>query len=183
MASRPRNVDLGPLYLQVGEEDASQGWTPPASGADSNDVARFQALLHKGRERHQQTDTTPEAQLWAVNAPEPQELANTDDVAAEIAHLWVGVGTSSAREVRVGLRATLLADTSVRLYEAQGELRVEFSCGTNRAALWLQRKLPVLAKEVGQRLQRPLELSVRMSDGTLAASCRWSNDARDGEQA
>ncbi|MBC7602615.1 MAG: hypothetical protein H7255_08155 [Ramlibacter sp.] len=175
MATKPRNIDLGPLYMQVGEEEATQSWTPPAGAPDSNDVARFQALLHKGR-RNRQTEAPPDALLRAPGEPEPNELADTGDIGAEIEHLWVGTGLTSAREVRVGLRQSLLPDTSVRLHQTEGLLRIEFTCATNRVALWLQRKLPVLASDLGERLQHPLEISLFMGDGTLANRHTWSGD-------
>jgi hypothetical protein len=171
MASRPRNVDMGPMYLQVGEEAASQGFTP--AGADAKDVVRFESLMNRNGGGHRHSEASPESLLGPLSPSEPAQLADTDDIGNEIAHLWVGTGLHSAREVRVGLREALLPDTSVRLHESQGRLCIEFTCGTHRVADWLDRKLPVLAREMGQRLDRPLELAVSMSNGAHVGTRHW----------
>lgn len=173
MATKPRNVDLGPMYLLVGEEDGPQGWTPPSTPVDTNDVSRFEALMHRDRGGQRHSELAPEALLGPLRAAEPDQLADTEDIGAEIAHLWVGTGLHGAREVRVGLREALLPDTSVRLCESQGRLRIEFTCETIRVADWLDRKLPVLARELGGQLSRELELSVSLGDGSLVGSRNW----------
>lgn len=178
MATKPRPVDLGPMYLQVGEEEAPQGWTPPSTSADANDVSRFQALMQRGRGQEREAQLPAEALLGPLRAAEPEQLADTGDIGAEIAHLWVGTGLHGAREVRVGLRDALLPDTSVRLCESQGRLCIEFTCATVRVADWLDRKLPTLARELGERLTRELELAVFLGDGRLVGEHRWSGDAR-----
>jgi hypothetical protein len=175
MASRPRSVDLGPIYLQVGEQ-TTPDWTAPGGEADAKDVARFESLMNRRRGQQQQSEVTPEMLLGALADYEREPYGEPDDIGAEIAHLWMGTGMHSAREVRVGLREALLPDTSVRLYESQGRLCIDFTCGTNRVALWLDRKLQVLARELGTRLDRPLALKVYMGDGSRAAGRDWPED-------
>lgn len=178
MATRPRHVDLGPMYLQVGEEEAPQSWTPPKAAVDANDVSRFDSIMHRGRGQEHQAEAVPESLLGPLHGTEPAQLADTEDIGAEIAHLWVGTGLHSAREVRVGLREALLPDTSVRLCESQGRLRIEFTCESIRVADWIDRKLPVLARELGERLSRDLELAVFLGDGSLIGARNWPELAR-----
>lgn len=177
MATRPRNVDMGPMYLTVGEEAGPERWISPDANAQSTDVSRFAAIMNrdKGQQRH--APTAPEALLGALLETDAAEFASTDDISAEITYLWVGTGVASDREVRVGLREELLPDTAVRLFESEGRLRIEFTCGTSRVAEWLVRKLPVLTRELGQRLNRPLELAVLMNDGSVVGSRNWPEDA------
>jgi hypothetical protein len=177
MATRPRNVDMGPMYLTVGEEAGPERWISPDANAESSDVSRFAAIMNrdKGQQRH--APPAPEALFGATLETDTTEFASADDVCTEIAFLWVGTGLSSDREVRVGLRESLLPDTAVRLFESEGRLRIEFTCGTSRVAEWLVRKLPVLARELGERLNRPLELAVLMKDGDLVGSINWPEDA------
>jgi hypothetical protein len=179
MASKPRSVDLGPLYLQVGEDAARAGWTQHGSGADAGDVTRFEALMQKGR-KHQEreTEAAVDALLEPLREPEAPVLAQPGEIGDEIAHLWVGTGLRSEREVRVGLREALLPDTTVRLSESEGRLRIELACGAARVADWLDRKLPALARELGERLNRPLELVVSMAGGSVVAERRWPGDER-----
>jgi hypothetical protein len=176
MAGRPRNVDLGPVYLQVGEDAGSQ--EPIASSADANvrDVARFESLMRRTGQQRQESDVPAEALLDPLRGPHAQQLAEADDIGNEVARLWVGTGMHSGREVRVGLREALLPDTSVRLFESDGRVRIEFTCGTSRVADWLDRKLAALAREIGERLQRPLELAVFMSGGNLVGTNHWPED-------
>jgi hypothetical protein len=177
MASRARNIDMGPLYLQVGQEDGPQ-WTVPGNDAPTSDVTRFESLLKRDQRRHQElVEVSPEALLGALREPEAEPFGETGDVAAEVAHLWVGTGLRSGREVRVGLGQALLPDTSVHMFEAEGLLRIEFTCATHRVAAWLQRKLKPLAVELGGRLDRELELAVSMSDGSLVGSRKWRRGA------
>lgn len=178
MATKPRQVDLGPLYLQVGEDEAPGGWTPPGTAIDANDVSRFESLMHRGRGQDHHAELAPEELLGPLRGMEPAQLADTGDIGAEIAHLWVGTGLNSAREVRVGLREALLPDTSVRLCESQGRLRIEFTCESIRVADWIDRKLPALARELGERLSRDLELAVFLGDGSLVGARNWPELAR-----
>ena len=174
MSNKPRNVDLGPIYLQVGQDGGTQDAAPPAGEADTVDVARFESLMHRSRERQQQeTDAAVDMLLDPLAGSQPQELADASEIGDELAHLWVGTGLRSGREVRMGLRAALLPETSVRLHDSEGLLRVEFTCGTHRVAHWLLGKLPAVASELGERLARALEVAVFMGDGTLVGSRTW----------
>lgn len=173
MATRPRNVDLGPLYLQVGEENVPQSSESLARNADAGDVARFESIMHRKRGQERRSEVTPEMLLASPLEPELAHLAEPHDICHEIAHLWVGTGLQSDREVRMALREALLPQTSVRLCEVHGRLRIEFTCATHRVADWLDRKLQVLARELGQRLERPLELAVFMADGSCIGERNW----------
>lgn len=177
MASRPRNVDLGPIYLQVGEAPAHEGW-PGRNVAEPADVGRFESILQRGGRRRHERDTPAEIVLPLVGAAEPEHLADAEDIGAEIAHLWVGTGLHSQREVRIGLRQAMLPDTSVRLLEADGRLLIEFTCAGHRVADWLDRKLPVLAAALGERLQRQVELTVSMASGDRVGTFRWCGEPR-----
>ena len=119
---------------------------------------------------------TPETLLGSLPEPDAGDLVDADDIGSEIAHLWVGTGLRSAREVRIGLRPSLLPDTQLRMHEVQNRLRVEFSCTTHRAADWLDRKLDLLARELGERLDRDVELAVYLGDGRLVRACNWARE-------
>jgi hypothetical protein len=174
MAAKPRNVDLGPMYLQVGEEAGAGRWLDPDAKASAGDVSRFEAIMNRGRE--QPAESAVEA-LPGPLGPAPAELAQAGEIGAEIEYLWVGTGLASDREVRVGLREALLPDTAVRIHESEGRLFIEFSCGTARVGEWLARKLPVLTQDLGERLSRPVTMAVSMGDGTLAGSRDWPEGA------
>jgi len=176
-SSKPRSVDLGPMYLQVGQEESHHGSQP--AGADAGDVARFQSLLGERRGRRS-TDLPDDALQVPGPLEAPPAVAIEDgekDLCDEIAHLWVGTGLHSRREVRMALRESLLPDTSVHLFEAGSCLRIEFICGTLRIADWLVRRLPGLARNLGGQLDRELELSVVHGDGSIAGSLRWAGGA------
>ncbi|HVZ45039.1 MAG TPA: type III secretion HpaP family protein [Ramlibacter sp.] len=177
MSNRRRNIDLGPLYLEVGEEAGLPQSPTQESGADARDVARFESLMRRGGGQghggDSSSDATPESLLAPLFGAEAQALADTGDIGDEITHLWVGTGLSSDREVRVGLRETLLPQTSVRLFESEGRLRIEFACETVRVAEWLDRRLDKLARELGERLGRDIELVLSMSDGSVVGEHRW----------
>ncbi|HTH78703.1 MAG TPA: hypothetical protein VL593_06965 [Ramlibacter sp.] len=177
MAGRPRNVDLGPVYLQVGEDAGPKDAMPSDADANVRDVARFDSLMRRADRQRDEADIPAEALLDPLRAPQVQHLAQADDIGNEVARLWVGTGMHSGREVRVGLREALLPDTSVRLFEADGRVRIEFTCGTSRVADWLDRKLAELARSIGERLQRPLELAVYMAGGNLVGTNHWPEDA------
>ncbi|RYX93969.1 MAG: hypothetical protein EOO28_16420 [Comamonadaceae bacterium] len=177
-----RNVDLGPIYLPVGEEVGRDVQREPAVKADAAAVHRFNAILERHRrgrdgERRQQDEPTPEELLGSMAGVELESVADTDDVGAEIAHLWVGTGLRSGREVRVGLRESILPGASVRMHEVESRLAVDFTCANARVAEWLDRKLPVLARELGERLDRDIALSISMDDGRAVSSFAWNGGA------
>jgi hypothetical protein len=43
---------------------------------------------------------------------------------------------------------------------------------------WIDRKLPALARELGERLSRDLELAVFLGDGSLVGARNWPDLAR-----
>ncbi|MBC7599803.1 MAG: hypothetical protein H7238_12410 [Polaromonas sp.] len=178
MASRSRQIDMGPMYLPVGQDEVSQSWPAPRTSVQTGDVARFESLLKRDKgHQHHDVEMSPEALLATLRDPEPEPFGETGDIAAEVAHLWVGTGLRSGREVRVGLGQALLPDTAIHMFEASGLLRIEFTCATHRVASWLQRQLKALTSELGERLGRELELSVSMRDGSLVGCRTWRRAA------
>lgn len=173
MASKPRNVDLGPMSLQVGGDSGAPAWSPPEGNANQGDVSRFDSIMNRHRGRGRDEPAASEALSGELPEPELHQMASADDLGAEVAYLWAGTGLDSDREVRVGLRETLLPETAVRLCEDQGRLLIEFTCGQARVANWLVRKLPLLARTLGTKLDRTVELVVFMADGSVAGSCAW----------
>jgi hypothetical protein len=176
MSGKPRNVDLGPIYLQVGDDGGAQSPAPSVADANAGDVSRFDSLMRRTGQQREDSEIPVEALLDPLRAPQVQQLAEADDISQEVARLWVGTGMHSGREVRVGVREALLPDTSVRLYESEGRVRVEFTCGASRVADWLDRKLVALARGLHERLKRPIELAVCMSQGNLVGTCNWPED-------
>lgn len=175
-----RNVDLGPIYLPVGEEVVRDSRPTPGTRPDAAAVQRFNEILQRDRRRRQgghqrgDEDLAPEDLLGSVAGAETDSLPDPVDVGAEIAHLWVGTGLRSAREVRVGLRESLLPGTSVRMHEVEGRLCVDFTCSDHRIALWLDGKLPLLGQELGERLDRDMVLAITMDDGHAVSTFSWA---------
>jgi hypothetical protein len=168
------------MYLQVGEETSTQGPVPASEDANTSDVSRFESLMRKGSDQRQQHESGSlvDEVFDPLRGSNAQALAGTGEIGDEITHLWVGTGQRSAREVRVGLRDALLPDTSVRLYESEGMLRIEFTCGSARVAHWLDRKRAVLARELAERLRRGVVIALLMTDGSVVGSSEWSGNAR-----
>ncbi|WP_048439643.1 type III secretion HpaP family protein [Caenimonas sp. SL110] len=178
MSSRSRNVDLGPLYLEVGEGGAASGTSRPAGAVDNRDISRFESLMHKGHGQGRHRHLEEAMAVGPLQGMHHIPFADTEEIGAEIAHIWAGTGLHSAREVRVVLREAILPETAVRLCESNGRLRIEFTCGSNRVSDWLGRKLPGLASDLGARLDRELELVIFTKDSSITAECNWLKDSQ-----
>lgn len=176
MSTRSRNVDLGPLYLEVGEGSAASGMSPSSGSVDSRDISRFESLMHQGHGQGRHSHLQETVGVGPLQGLHHVPFADTEEIGAEIAHIWAGTGLQSAREVRVVLREALLPETAVRLCESNGRLRIEFTCGTHRVSDWLARKLPALAGDLGARLDREMELVIFTKDSSIAAECKWLRD-------
>lgn len=155
-----RDIDLGPVILPAGAGMAGDG-APPRE-ADASDVMRFEALMREGTR----------APLLAGGGPDTGEdgtPAQDGVLAAEIERLWVGNGSSGAREVRMGLRHDVLPSTSVRLYESGGCLQVELFVAGPSLAAWMATRAARVARDLGARLAREVCVTVSGGAGREAA--------------
>lgn len=181
MSDKPRQVDMGPMYLPLGEE---RRHVPlPSSKAlpagHREDVERFRELMQGSRERSGPPDAVaPLSLLSRREGGEPPPAADDDEgsrcgLAAAMERLWVGEGLHGEREVRIGLRNTILPDTAVRMRLLQGRLHLELSCLEAPVARRLVDRLDALAQELGSRLDRAVVASVEHIDHGLLRCVSW----------
>lgn len=185
MSEKPRQVDLGPMYLPLGEERPR---TPIAlqknlPNGRREDVDRFRALMQ--RSAADPLDATagvaPLSLLARRDEGEPPAGADDDPsqggLASAMERLWVGEGLHGEREVRIGLRNHILPDTAVRMRLLHGRLQLELSCLEAPVARRLAARLDGLARELGSRLGRGVVASVEHIDHGLLRSVSWSAES------
>lgn len=179
MSDKPRQVDLGPMYLPLGKErprDPPTAAKPLAAGR-REDVDRFRALM---------------GGAWAASANPPGLVAPVSLLARRdgsppatdegdrpgfidaMERLWVGEGLDGEREVRIGVRNPILPDTAVRMRLLEGRLQVDLDCLDGRRAHYLAGQLDGLARELGSRLNRPVRATVEHVDHGLVRSVVWT---------
>lgn len=187
MSARPREVDLGPIYLPVGEELPLAAWTREPGEARVADIARFDQLM--GRRGRPTTDGSAGQHAQDSDWPWVPELADAaridwadceaNSLESEIERLWISEGASGIREVRLGLRREVLPDTTVRLLRQETSLHVDIACGRPVLASWLRARAQAIATELADRLGRDVTVRVRDSiDGLVTLRV----DARGGWQ-
>lgn len=184
MSEKPRQVDLGPLYLPLGEErqrsPVKVKKTLPSGRRE--DVERFRALMGDVAAQPAQGPhaMAPLSLLARREGDDPRrEYASAEaerspsGLASAMERLWVGEGLHGEREVRIGLRNTILPDTAVRMRQVQGRLQLELSCLDARVSVRLASRLDALACELGSRLGRTVVASVEHIDHGLVRSVSW----------
>jgi hypothetical protein len=178
VSDKPRQVDLGPMYLPLGEE-RQRPVTPtpkavPASRRD--DVDRFRELMRRSPAAFVSPGLVAPVSLLARrdedDPPHSDEGEHRGFIDA-MERLWVSEGLHGEREVRIGLRNQILPDTAVRLRTLEGHLQIDLSCLDGRVARQLASQLESLARELGSRLDRPVVATVEHLDHGLLRSVSW----------
>jgi len=157
---KPRQVDLGPLYLPVGEQ---MGFPAPAPQM-STAAARFEELMERAK---QPSQVEHDGDGAARDADEGREADG--DLPAQVERLWRTEHSIMRREVRVGVRNAVLPGMALMMYEEQDELRVEICCGADARTNRLVPRVPSLVRDLASRLRRRVRVSVFESDGTRSA--------------
>lgn len=181
MSGRTRPIDLGPMYLPVGEQ--VDRWPVPVrpedAGARAGDVDRFKAAMQAG-----------DGQLHSSALPAPQTLVSRqhpghgspaddrdppdgDGFLDAIERLWVSEGLHAEREVRIGLNNRMLPETAIRMRMVQGAIQIEFTCAERATARWLAGRLDALAAELGARLRADVVASVATESHGVMRSVTW----------
>lgn len=179
MSDKPRQVDLGPMYLPLGKERPRDPPTVarPLAAGRREDVDRFRGLM-EGAEaaRLDLPGLVAPVSLLARregSPPSPDEGDRPGFIDA-MERLWVSEGLDGEREVRIGLRNQILPDTAVRMRMLEGRLQVDLSCLDGRMAHYLAGQLDGLARELGSRLNRPVRATVEHVDHGLVRSAGWT---------
>ena len=150
MTRKPRQVDLGPMYLPVGEE---AGFPVERDGLAS-DAARFDDILGAGLRSRNTSDRPARALLQADEGP------SVADLASHVQNLWEREEGSTEAEVRVLPGHHVSPHTSLRLLVRSGTLHVEIHCNASANSAWFIPRLPPLAEDLVLRLRRRICVSL-----------------------
>jgi len=165
MIGNKSEVNLGLVSLPLGDERRDSA--PPRVGRDASpeDVARLQALLGPsehppdsgGHLQHAELERTPLANDEGTLA---ERHLNHERVGEALALLCQAGNPGCARVLRLNLHADILPDTVLQIVDTGACLRIDLEVGCAATRKWLASRLPDLAEQLGQRLQRPLRLCV-----------------------
>lgn len=162
MSRKP--VDLGPMMLQVGDDavDLSKGLV-----ARESDVQRLKQLLTGGGQR-QTGNSIHDADNNAESLALPSGLSGTEtDTLVQLAEtLPVMVppqDSSAAKSVQLQLHGELLPNTTLTAFESAGRVHFEIHINNLSGRSWLSSKLPWLVRQVGEKLRRPIRVTVLAS--------------------
>lgn len=181
MSEKPRQVDLGPMYLPLGEERPRTPDTvrKPVPSGRREDVERFRALMQRGVSGplDAASGVAPLSLLARREDREPPAHAelrqDEGGLAAAMERLWVGEGLHGEREIRIGLRNSIVPDTAVRMRLVHSRLQLELSCVQAPVAHRMAGRLDELARDLGARLGRAVVASVEHIDHGLLRSVSW----------
>ncbi|VTU27194.1 hypothetical protein H4CHR_01945 [Variovorax sp. PBS-H4] len=148
MTRRPRQVDLGPLYLPVGEDT---GFATERTGL-ADDADRFAALL----------DVAPRSasDRLAHSAGPSDDGASASDLADHVQSMWERDTEGDDTEVRVIPGRDVAPHTTLRLQVRSGMLQVDIHCDGSANPAWFIPRLPSLARDLAARLQRPIGVAL-----------------------
>lgn len=187
--SGQRPVDLGPMYLPLGEGPERRPSPPkPARGVRAGDVERFRAAMEGESQRRLHSPGLPGPLSLVPRPPDGEqaeegEREERDDAAAldaprpgfvdAIERLWVGEGLHSEREVRIGIHNRVLPETAVRMRMVQGAIHIDLTCADMRTAKWLAGQLEFLVSELGTRLGGAVVAAVEHVDRGVLRTVAW----------
>ncbi|MDR6536942.1 hypothetical protein [Variovorax soli] len=148
MVRKPRQVDLGPMYLPLGEED---GLAAERAGL-ADDADRFAALL----------DAAPrsEGRRSSQTTASQDDGASVSDLADHIHSMWERDPSGTDTEVRVIPGKDVAPHTTLRLQMRAGTLHVDIHCDASANPAWFIPRLPSLGRDLGSRLQRPISVGL-----------------------
>ena len=177
-----KSIDFGPIALQVGEaSDFKQ--ISEKSDQIQKESLRLKNILSCREDR-------PETEIMAEVASEKDLMQKADgsgekrcsmgmtELTAELEYLWVNLGNTGSREVRLGLAPHLIPNTSVRILDHAGELHVELTVSSPAAQIWLNASLEKLTRDLGQRLHRSVHIALNAvtTGQTSSSNFRWECD-------
>jgi len=182
-------VNLGLVSLPLGDERRDDG-TPRASNqASPQDVERLQALLggsartgaHAGTPEHLTHAELERTHVVNDEAALGPAQLQRERVGEALALLCQTEKLGCGRVLRLNLHADILPDTVLQMVDSGTCLHIDLEVGCNATRRWLASKLPQLAEQLGQRLQRPLRL--RVGGAGLEAGQTLVQEWPDGAQA
>lgn len=174
-------VDLGPMSLPVGDDavDLSSGLL-----ARQSDVQLLKQLLADGSKRHSKNSVPdPEKSTVALTLPSDIAVAQADaliHLAETLPDMVPPKGPSAASRVQLELNEKLLPDTTLTAFESAGRLHFEIRVNELSSQSWLSSKLPWLVKQVGEKIGRPIRVSLFTSDASelATASIEWPEEEK-----
>lgn len=167
MTGKRSTVDLGPMSLPVGDSvNFPESYLVKARALDIN---KLNDLMREGG--HQNTvSIEPEEGLNLPNANLQQFSAALQDakkvdalsekIASVVPKTSSAVKGQAAAGIEIRIRETLLPETTLTVREADGKLSFDVWVGHADTRRWLVQKLPAVVQQVGQRLNRPLQITV-----------------------
>lgn len=183
-----RPIDLGPMYMPLGDEPERRLLVEAQPGAARpGDVERFRAAMKdEPQQLHSPGLPGPISLLSRESvghpadhaAPDAQQRTPTDDeqqpgFVEAIERLWVGEGLHSEREVRIGIRNDILPETAVRMRMSQGAIHVDLTCAEMPTAKWLAGQLEFLVSTLGSRLGGAVVATVEHVDRGVLRTVAW----------
>ncbi|VTU22822.1 hypothetical protein H6CHR_01864 [Variovorax sp. PBL-H6] len=148
MTRKSRQVDLGPMYLPVGEDT---GFPIERMGL-AGEADRFAALL----------DAAPRGtdDRLARSAMSADDGASVSDLADHVQSVWERDSGGDDTEVRVTPGKDVSPHTTLRLQVRSGTLHVDIHCDASANPAWFIPRLPSLARDLASRLQRPIGVAL-----------------------
>ena len=163
MSGKP--VDFGPMSLPVGEDavDLFKGLV-----ARQSDVLRLKKLLADEGQR-QTGNSVPDADMYAASLTLPPDLIGAEiDTLVQLAEALPMMeprpASSATRSVQLQLHSELLPNTTLTAFESAGRLHFEIRINDLSGRSWLSSKLPWLVHQVGEKLGRPIRVTLLSSN-------------------
>jgi hypothetical protein len=173
MTRRSGQVDLGPLYMPVGDTRGNDARRLPSAA----DTERFSQLVAAVPSAQTAPDSAPALPFLSSFHAEDETAragpaAQQSSLAAQLERLWLERYGDSRRELRASEKNAILPGMALCMYEESGSIGLEIRCGANASTLWLVPRVPTLARDLADRLGKQVQLWVYQSDGTLGACTR-----------
>jgi hypothetical protein len=167
MAARLNSIDLGPMSLPFNEQsDVSEFKLDVASRSD---IEKLKSLLKDGGNNKRGLDQSAESQSFLENNSDiflsaidnSEKINQISSISVDcVDSLNKSVDQLNIDFVELTIQENLLPDATINALKKDNQFYFELCVGSENYRLWLVAKLPELVREIGERINHPLVISV-----------------------
>ena len=181
MSRRHISIDLGPLALPFFSES---NLTESSFGkASKDDIEKFHNLLRDGENEKKKSVNLDDQNFSDIGIKDIESEIKAGEKLIELAKATSAAASSINGEdeklilvtAEIKIRESLLPDTTITAKKINNDIFFELCIGDESHRNWLVKKLPVLAKEIGERINCQIQISVLDSKNrdSVIATQRW----------
>jgi hypothetical protein len=182
MAGRLNSIDLGPMSLPFSEQ--SELSDMKLDIASHSDIEKLNALLRDGSNNKQSLDQSDEFQIlfennfdmFSSNIDNNKKIIEITNIAYDVFISFNNfIDQTNINFVELNIRENILPDSTIKAEKKDNKFNFELCISCEDHRNWLVQKLPLLVREIGDRIRHPLVISIFDPDKRMSpiATISW----------